>query len=325
MLVYGRAFQQFTHGIAEPDEIDQIEAEFLESINHGGLLSWMPYKGKAYKYDFNARFSSICCSTVTIPMGKGELYTLTQEEMDEKISKGHTLIYGIYTCKVYPIKSVFQKTTPTPDFLFEFNKNNRYTHFELELAMKLGLKIDVIDEPNNAYRYPSKTCRMLPLKTIFGDYMNYFYELKKQGMPYAKDFLNVVIGATAQKVKIHHVLKSGQTNLIDGINPVVVSCMPAPNGSISVRFQDKSNLYLYRWARIQPFVSSIARAKMGSFLLYEDRYKDCRRVCTDGFIMTKPLVTDTEFVNNVMGRLKFEGSCEEVEIEGMNNITGDWE
>ena len=310
------ALNKFIHGIKEPQEIDPIETYFLEGLLHGGLLSCVEgYIDEGWKFDFNSRYPSICNSRTTIPMGRGQLYTLTQQELDEKIQKKHTLTYGIYKVDVLRSNTML-------DMLFAFNYRKFYTHEEIQTAMKLGLKMKVIDEPNNAYRYDSKTCRMIPLRDIFGNYMYFFYDLKNKKMPYAIEFLNMVIGATGQKTKIHHILKQGQLNYVDGINPVPKSIIPTPCGGMSVIFEDKADIYKYNWARINAFVSSIARAKMGSFLLYDDRYKDCVRIVCDGFIMKKPLKTETPLVKNVMGRLKYEGYNPKIEVKSVNCVEG---
>ena len=61
---------------------------------------------------------------------------------------------------------------------------------------------------------------------------------------------------------------------------------------------------------------------MGSFLLYDERYKDCVRIVCDGLIMKKPLKTATPFVKDKMGYLKNEGHNPRIHIKSVNCVEG---
>jgi hypothetical protein len=301
-------FTQFTYGIPEPDEIDEFEGRLLKAASRGGLQMCKQYKGECYKYDFVSRYGSIMCSTKCIPMKKGKFATITQKEMDEKIAKKHTPKYGIYNCK---ISSVTQSNYD----LFGFNKHNQYTHEDIELAILLGLKIEVIEKENNAYIYDKSD--LVPMKHIFTDYIEYCFELKKERVPYSKELLSLLWGVLSKTTKHRRIFKPNDEPKIISANYNPAFFTRLDNGTYQIEYADTAHVYVYNWARLGTFLTSMARSQMAKFLLR--RFDDVIYCHTDGFLLKNKLITDKSFSEDLHG-LRYEGHNNNIEIVNMRNI-----
>jgi hypothetical protein len=274
-------FNRFTYGIVEPDEIDEFEGRLLDSAGRGGLIIAKPYSGECWKYDFVSRYSSIMCSTKCIPMKKGRFITMTQEEMDEKVAKKFTPKYGIYNCKIH-------KSNTENDMYFGFIKWHEYTHEDIEIAIKLGLKIEMINKENNAYIYEKDA--LVPMNRIFGDYIAYCFDLKKQDAPFAKPLLTRLWGTLSEKTKHYRVVKGNDEPIMLDVNYNPQSFTRLSDNRFQIEYGDTGNTYVYNWARIGTFLTSMARNKMAKFLL--PRKDDVVYCHTDGFILKRKLDTD---------------------------------
>ena len=301
-------FNRFTYGIAEPDEIDEFEGKLLKNAMRGGLIMTLQYNGKCYKYDFVSRYASIMCSTKCIPMKKGKFVTITQQEMDEKSAKKFTPKYGIYNCKIH-------KSNTINDSLFGFNKSYQYTHEDIEIAIILGLKIEMINKENNAYIY-DKEC-LIPMNRIFEDYIDYCFKLKKQNAPYAKEFLSQLWGILSASNKHYRTIKANDKPISIDVNYNVQSFKRIDDDTFQIEYGDTGDVFVYSWARVGTFLTSMARNKMAKFLL--PNIHDVVYCHTDGFILKSKLKTDKEFSNELHG-LKYEGYNANIVIVNAKNI-----
>ena len=94
---------------------------------------------------------------IAFPIKKG---TFTHIKQLDKI-----INYGIYRCNIEENK------------LFVTNKSNYYTHFDIQNAIKLGCKVElIIDEQANALIYDS-TCRA---NNLFFHFVEDIYKWKQE-------------------------------------------------------------------------------------------------------------------------------------------------
>ena len=300
-------FNHFTYGIAEPDEIDEFEGNLLKKANRGGLQFAVPYSGECWKYDFVSRYPSIMCSTKCIPVKKGKFITMTQEGMDIKIKCKHTPKYGIYNCKI-------SKSNSNSKY-FGFIKSHQYTHEDIELAILLGLKIEMINKENNAYVYEKDA--LVPMCRIFKDYIDYCFELRNQKAPFAKMFLSMLWGVLSTANTHSRIISADAEPIVIDENYMEQSFTRLDNNKFQINYGDTGNVYVYNWARLGTFLTSMARNKLAKFLL--PRKDDVVYCHTDGFILKNKLETDREFTNDLHG-LKYEGHNKNIKIINMRNI-----
>ena len=303
-------FMHSTFGMEEPAPIDGIEGKLLKWTQRGGLVFAHPYTGVLYKYDWVSRYASVMMSTKCIPMKPGAYCTITQAYVDALIEKKHTPKYGFYHCKV--IASADGQINK----LFGWNRRQWYTHEDLELAIRLGLNIDVIGDKNNAYLYDRSSLK--PLREIFGPYISYVFPLKQQYVPFAKSYLTMLWG-TLQKYRKHTATftTGGETEV--SANWKELYFEKINDDSYKITYEDTVQPFVYNWGRIGTFLTSMARNKLGKFLLH---HKDeVMYAHTDGFCLSKPLPDDFQFGNN-MHDLKFEGKCENAVVKNCGSFWG---
>ena len=298
-------FMKMTQGITEPDEINEFEGKMLKNAMGGGLQFNQSYEGKAYKYDYVSRYSSIMCSNKCIPMKEGKFITFTQDDMDILINKKHTPKYGIFECIIY-------KNNNARDKLFYFNKNNVYTHDDITRSIKLNLRIEIINKPNNAIIYDKTD--LMPMTRIFGDYIQYIFKLKKDEVPLSKNLSNLLWGVLSQKNKITKVIKPDDQHIKIDENLSPYQFKKFEDGTFQITFSNDSKPFVTNWARLGCFLTSFARNKLSAFL--EPRFDDVVWVHTDGFMLKNKLVTDYEFSNDLHA-MKYEGHITDIKIKNM--------
>jgi hypothetical protein len=133
--------------------------------------------------------------------------------MLKKLPKMDKLLFGLYRVKIECYEKDFKK-------IFAFSKENVYTNYSLEWAMKhqerFNVKIDLIhdDEPN-AYLY--KTEDLVSGKYLFGDWYKYFMGLKKK-LPknrLLKHLLSSCWGSLTQRNTINRTMKRIKEDKLD--------------------------------------------------------------------------------------------------------------
>jgi len=281
-----------------PEKITEQEAEWIENAMLGGLM--YSEKGKykkAVSLDINSMYPYLMTLQFGIPMTQGEFKKL------DKLSD--VFQYGIYRCKIEdPNKENIYKC-------FRFNKNY-YTHFDLTNAKELGLKISLIqDGKANFLHYPKR----LSMKLMFKEYVDYFYNLKKQFKPFKK-ILNCLWGALYQKnTKTYHINKNEKIN----IESDEFSIVPSLYDGHIVETSNKSR-FKTSYARMAPFLTSYGRLYMKRLMIpYINKIK---RIHTDGFIITGDIPKNIT-LSDELGGLKLEnkGKCE---ISDKMNVKPKW-
>ena len=84
--------------------------------------------------------------------------------------------------------------------------------------------------------------------------------------------------------------------------------------SYKISFSSSKKPFVTNWGRVGCFLTSFARNKISSFL--ESRFEDVVWVHTDGFVLTKELITDKQFENELHA-IKYEGHHPNISISNM--------
>jgi hypothetical protein len=295
-----KLFYDFNLGLCNTEHIDQHEAHWIDEASIGGML-WCEkgFEGKVYKYDFVSHYPSILSSEkFRFPIKRGEF---------QKITNLDKITYGIYRVK---INNVNKK-------LFRTNPAHYYTHVDLFWAKKLGASLELIqdDAPNFLSYSPDK---LMPCSRVFGRYVKFLFELKKQKVPGAKPLLNVLWGALCQKNLIKHFVHNDNVPEYKGKIYDITSLSNPEDENEGSSFQfrtiDTDVQYKTNYARIAPFLLARGRAILGETLL--PNIDHIVRVHTDGFASTKKLQVET---GTELNCLKYEGK-QHCRIQNVNKI-----
>jgi hypothetical protein len=301
-------FEDFSRNIPNPEEIDQLEKEYLEKASCGALINYENYTGEGYKYDIKSQYPSIMMSKLLMPMKKGEFNKMDKETFENL----KYYPFGIYRVKID--KSEDENTNR----LFRFNNYHYYTNISLGDAKMLNLKMTLIeDDEANVLSYSRDKC--LIYNQIFKSFVNYLFDFKenktleKDVRDYIKSLINILWGSLSQSNAKRNIINKNAANeyvikpnyCIAGIKPSV------DDGDIILDIVNNEKYYTSSFARLKPFIMAKSRSQMSNILL---PYKDImKRIRTDGFILSKQ-PTDIKTGSN-LGDLVYEGCCKELVID----------
>jgi len=281
-----------------PDEIDQVEANWINYASSGALIYAEPYEGLAYDYDIKSQYPSIQKSGMLFPVSKGTFLKL--DKLPDEYFK-----YGIYRVRIY------KSDDHNINKLFRFNYDDYYTHFDLTTARTLNLTIElIIDDQPNFLHYERNKC--LTGNEIFGPYINLLFELKQLKLTdRTKTILNILWGALCEKKLIKKVIKDYIYNIpeLDQLH----SIKRLSDDSYFLKHQNTIKQYKSTFARICPFIVSKGRANITKIM---EPYKNTIvKIHTDGF-MCNTEAKDI-LLSNELGGLVCEGIYKHVKI--LNN------
>jgi len=237
-------FNRFSVQHQNIDDIDQVEAEFLDI--HGGLLYYKEFDGNATCYDVNAQYpSEMSKVTNKFPIKKPTFHFMKQSEFDEL----KFFQYGVYKCIVEGDHPLFQK-----------HYNNKYTHIDLTVAKELNLKITLLsDVPFNVMLYGAG--KVEGGSILFKGFNDNLYKYIRTGgicnetKSILKQIRNSLWGLLAEKGSIH--IKKDDNGLI---------CYDADQEIIKfddsenyIEVVDKTSVYKSNYARMCPFITSMGR------------------------------------------------------------------
>ena len=287
-----------------PENILLDEAQIIQGSTKGATIFYDKYKGKGYKSDIKSMFPYIMSSQIMIPIKRGIFKKMTKEEFEEMRHKlNGRVAYGIYKIKIYPSED--EKINRW----FRFNESNEYTSIDINHASLLNLKMELnTDEDLNVLLYPASHC--IKADKVFKPYVDYLYKLKNEKIPSAKLLLNIISGAIGELNK-----KTIQANCnewefidLDEMDLIPLSFSHSKDmKTTKAHCVSKSKFFKSDFARFKPFLWAQARFMMTKYLLpINNKVVKC---ITDGVITTEPIECFDE-----MGKFKYEGFCEEVEI-----------
>jgi hypothetical protein len=178
-------FYKFTKTIPNPSKLDTFEEHWINDTYLGGLIYFSNQpKNIVYDYDIDTFYGSILINPHSMfPINEGTFKKI--DELPKYIK------YGIYRCNI-TLNNTEQRK------LFRINKNNKYTHLDLQVARDLNLNIELIkDNEYNCLEYSPKDLWNGSL--IFKSYIKYFIYSKHLKNSFSKIFINNLIGILCQK------------------------------------------------------------------------------------------------------------------------------
>lgn len=177
------------------DRIDGIEGNWFEQCNNGGLSFAIEGKHNCYSYDFISFYPTVLGSleySFEIPLNKGKSY---------KVSNLLNIQYGFYKVKIECNNELFKKQ-------FNFSKNNVYTHYSLNYALKRQKEYDIsieldMESEYNAYLYEKKD--LISTHKLFGQWYNELMEFKTKHSKNkcVKHLLSSLWGSLSKKKKYY--------------------------------------------------------------------------------------------------------------------------
>jgi hypothetical protein len=251
------------------EPIGSKEAKFINYASIGALINYQQYKGNCYGYDVHSFYPSIVYNkSFRIPIKCG---TFKKINITTPITCNFT--YGIYRCTV---EGNINK------FLFRSNKNNYYTSYDLNRAIKLGYTVKyVINDEDNALIYGKND--YVNSNDMFKDYIDFLYMFKEKGIKGAKLLLNILLGALCASNTFQINNEHGDINN----DREVLSIFPDGDKTI-FKISKSYQMFQTTYARMKPFLYAKGRELIGMF--YENQIEDVVKVNTDGFMLKNPLV-----------------------------------
>ena len=281
------------------EDITFEEAQWIENASTGALMIAKKYKGKAYSYDFISFYSSIMKDNkMLFPIKQGEFKTLTREEFN----KLEFFQYGIYRVKI----------SKSDDWninrCFRFNPKQYYTQIDLRLAKQLKLEIEIIEDESPNFLHYSRE-KLVSGKDLFGEYINYFYELKKRNILGAKLLLNCLWGALCEcnLIKVKFDLKKG---LKLKQEKEILDITTLSNNVMLAHIVNKNKYFEYNLARIKCFILAKSRFTLSNAI--QPHIDNLVFSHTDSIISKEKLNIKP---GTKIGELKYEGFNENFWVE----------
>ncbi len=301
-------FYKLTQHIT-PDPIEQDEAEWISNTMHGPIIFGEKYEGEGYLYDYCSMYASIMAGTRTMfPIKRPEFLKIDQTTFDKGVQ------IGFYRC-VIDFDEKQKK-------LFRWSKKNSYTHKDVQFARELGLKTTIINDGRaNFLFYSVSSC--LRGSQIFSKYVEMLFDLKQRGITMAKDILNVLWGALAQKNAITKTCHQGGEELEIYEDRTIISeeILDYDATKFMVKFVKNKKYFETNYARIAPFLLSYGRHLICSTM--KPFVNDVVRCHTDGMFCKKPVFTrDITKYNAGLGDLRYEGYLPKIKVVNANVIEG---
>jgi hypothetical protein len=285
----------------EPEEMTLTEQEWFYRCFKGGLIfcknNTTLYHG--YNYDKKSAYPSMLCSDhFSFPVKKGDF-----KQLDEFPD---VLQYGIYRCVIQP------SGDENLDKLFRFNSKHHYTHYDIQLAKKLGFENNLIqDGQANALLYVKDRANG---SMYFRQIVHSLFELKSQSK-LAKKILNAIWGALCQRNKIKKTT-SHEVNLCKG--EMLIEIKPIGDELNKISYLKQGKFFKHNYARLGCFLTSAVRKQMAEIIYpVRDKVFKCH---TDSILSSIPLdhllIGDRlgDFVLEKQGKVHIHHSSSKVEF-----------
>ena len=305
-----------------PEELTDMEIEWLNNTNHGQLVYLEPAEGSPldvkdmplHSYDINAFYNSLMRDVhFKIPIKQGTFKTIESKDFN----KLQFFQYGIYRVIIeQPRKVTLEPDMDEDDYekyfhyrtckkIFRFNKNNYYTSIDLNVAKKLKLNMSIIEDgTHNFLSYGSGTT--LTGSQLFGFFVKDLYKLRTETKN--KDFkliMNLLWGSLCETNISHYqydVTKGGINIDIDTKKYDILNQYFVRDNIFKIEYCKKNNYYKYPWARMKPFLLAFGRQKLGRVMMpYIDTVMT---VNTDGFKTYREIDIQT---GTGIGEVRYEG------------------
>ena len=297
------ALQLFSSTIKhiEPaDNISQDETEWILGCYNGGLIFGDEYEGPAYYADINSSYPSILRSLIEFPYKRGQFLILD--------GLPHIIKFGIYRANITPVytEQVYK--------YFHINQKNKYTHIEINYAIKQGLKVELIqDGLANFLHYPDD-CR-LKGSQLFREYIDFVYDIKKKhkDVHFAKRLLNILGGALAERNNKEYIISQNSEALRLANDEEIINVKSMNDDEIKVETCVISNQFKTGFARVYPFLTAKGRCKIADEILKvgPEHVKRCH---TDSLLSSVPIPHIKDKTKVKIGEIGFEGSYKHIKV-----------
>ncbi|RGB38854.1 hypothetical protein C1646_755172 [Rhizophagus diaphanus] len=251
-----RLFQDVTNGLIKSAKLSAEEELWISKASIGSIIWAEPYEGKASQYDVNEFYPSVLLQKdVQWPIGPGEFKTIT--------SFTNNLQYGIY--RVH-IEGLPKKSSPQCSQLIRYNQEEYYTHYDIEIARKNGLGVELINISPNAFVFNPENLRSG--KFLFENWAEELISIKRE---------KGIAGKVAK-------------NLLVSLWGILCE-NPRKNGKVGPH------------RRMKPFILALGRKTITDIIRpFKNHVK---RIHTDGFILTNTIDNNLQVGLNI-GELKCE-------------------
>ena len=282
----------------ESQPIKEFEFKYLE--NGGGIrYAQKGYEGKAYKYDINSYYPSLMLSRyIRLPITEGKLIDITTEEVEQKRS----VKFGVYHADI----------KCDNDAIFSTMNKNMYSHYEINYAKKLGLKINILGP---ALVWDAD--ETVPFYKVFNKFINYLYPLKRKHKR-IKNIMNTLWGALCAKSGGDDIKYIMNYEDIEKSKLVIKRITPLDATMTKCEVIIDSDIKFYRtpFARMKPFLLGFARVNMHK-TFDKIGYDNILWSHTDS-IVSKIQLSKQIKISYKIGDWKYEGSSDDCYIHNKN-------
>lgn len=273
-----------------PTKIQNYELPYLLNCGAGVRIA-EKYKGPAYHYDICSYYPYLLQSNILkIP--------ISEPDIVEDVQKSDYYEFGIYNASI----------ECDDEKIFTVLKSNFYTHYEMNKATKLNLKINILG-PALIYK------NFVPASQIFKKYVDELFVLKKKYKnPIYKQLINQVWGLLCQTNKFKLRTVSFDSKLPKNIIKVVSKedTLEITTACDNVKFKNN-------FGRMKPFILGLGRVLMHTTI---NRYKkDIVYSHTDSIVSKKRIPLFHKKDAGQLGKFKF---VEKGDIEVKNKNTRKW-
>jgi hypothetical protein len=287
----------------ETDAIDEIEGKWLLQGSTGALIACNPYEGEAHDIDIVSAYPALMASSMLFPIRAPEYKYITTSELYAFKNLG----YGEYRCIIHR-----SDDDNINRMCFRFNPENKYTHYCVNRAKELGLKIEMIEDGDANVMLYSRD-KLITGRELFGKVVNKLFEYKQQDAIF-KEIISKMWGPwTELKQSKHYISYSDEFSY--GNDEELFRITPNDTDDTNIiKTVRKNNMFKYNLGRIKPFLLSAGRCKL-SKIVYPFR-NDIVKIHTDGAVVKyKP---DIEY-GIELGQTKYKGSMPNYWITNMNS------
>lgn len=176
-----------------------------------------------------------------IPKKRGEFKRITSEEFHA----AKFLSYGIYRARIFHNEHSRK--------VFKTNVHDYYTQYDIYLAKKLGMEIELIEDGRpNALTYSRE--KLVTGNILFKDYVSLLFDLKAKGFEGAKPILNILWGALCEKNTVDLKYNKKTKELLDvGDDKELLLIRPINDDKVLTKVVYQTKPYKYNFARLAPF------------------------------------------------------------------------
>lgn len=291
-----RLFHNMTKSFSEPEPMSQHEQEWHDKAFRGGIIYAEEGEYKDVKcYDQNSQYSHYLSSKAfALPIKAGVFV----EGEQFAIADAGFAPYGIYRC-------IITSTDEAKNKLFRFNPLNYYTHHDINNALKLGFKCDLIKDGQANCLHYYFDARIAGDK-VFGTVIDYLFHLKRK-CPYVKKLISALWGTCMERNYNKIVVSNDTEEIVDIPENHKIITIENYSDCIKIKTVPYKQLFKTNWARVGAFLTSYVRLKMQETITANFDLENVIRIHTDGVIV-KSQEIKPDYLGVEIGKFKIEKS-----------------